>query len=171
MTDVIATGPLSRPFALAAGLLAASTTFQTLVGAADADAALAFIDYPYVDLESNNYMIPGAYLFDDPSLFQNRERMGGEAGELGLVLMAEKSVDYATDPRNDLKEWRNILGAILSEMLALAKTPAPGGDFYWQMTGWKKVDIGWQQKSEQALDENPTLEQTFRIGLFVLNWV
>ena len=171
MPDVTASGPLSRPFALAAELLAASATFQTLVGAANATAAMASIDYPYRDLEAGDYLIPGGYLFDGESLDQFRDWNGKEGGQLGLVISAEKSVTHATDSRNDLKEWRNTLGAILSEMLAKSKTPAAGGGFHWNLTGWRKISIGWQLKSEQALDADPTVEKTFRIGLFILNWV
>ncbi|OGT59923.1 MAG: hypothetical protein A3E01_10795 [Gammaproteobacteria bacterium RIFCSPHIGHO2_12_FULL_63_22] len=171
MPDVIASGPLSRPFALAAELLAASATFQALVSAADATEALDSIDYPYRDLEAGDYLIPGGYLFDDESLDQFRDWSGKEGGQLGLVLSAAKSVTHATDSKNDLKEWRNTLGAILAEMLTLSKTPAAGGGFHWNLTGWRKVSIGWQQKSEDALDADPTVEKTFRIGLFILNWV
>lgn len=171
MPDVIASGPLSRPFALAAELLAASATFQTLVGAADATGALEFIDYPYRDLEAGDYLIPGGYLFDDPGLDQFQERLGKAGGQLGLVLSAATSADYADVPKNDLKEWRNILGAILSEMLANARGPAAGGGFYWGMTGWVKMGIGWETKSEQSLDANPAAAQKFRVGSFILNWV
>lgn len=172
MPDVTATGPLSTPFALMSELIAGSATFRTLVGAASEAAALAYIDYPYRDVEADGYLIPGAYLFDDDSFEQFKIRKdGSQAGQLGLVICAAVSEDYATDRKNDLKEWRNTLGAILEEMLAKSGTVAAGGGWYGRLTKWTKASIGWARKSDADLDADPTAEDTYRTGLFVLDWV
>lgn len=173
MPDVNATGPLSKPFALMAELLAGSATFRTLVGAgSDETAALEFIDYPYRDVEADGYLIPGAYLFDDDAFEQFKIRKdGSQAGRLGLVISADVSVDHASDRKNDLKEWRNLLGAILEEMLAKSGTVAAGGGWYGRLVKWTKVSIGWARKSDSELDDDPDAGDSFRVGIFILDWV
>lgn len=172
MPDVNATGPLSKPFALMAELIAGSPTFRTLVGAGSEAAALAYIDYPYRDVEADGYQIPGAYLFDDDAFEQFKIRKdGSQAGQLGLVISAAVSVDHATDRKNDLKEWRNLLGAILEEMLAKSGTGAAGGGWYGRLTKWTKVSVGWARKSDSELDADPDAADSFRIGIFILDWV
>jgi hypothetical protein len=171
MPDVTATGMFSLPFGLAAALLAACPTFQSLVDAADEDAALAFIDYPYRDPE-DDYLIPGAHLFDDESFEQFIVKKNrSQAGQIGLVIAAPVSEDYSRDRKNDLKEWRNTLSAIVDEIVSLAGTPAPGGPFYWNCTKVTKVSIGWARKSTADLDNDPTAEDSYRIGIFILDWV
>jgi hypothetical protein len=177
---VIADGPLSRPFQLAAILLASSATFRALVGAADEDAALAFIDFPYRDIETVGYQIPGAILTDDDSLIQFRARLGEEAGKLALVVSApipdqfrggSTDQEIANNQRDDSLDWRNTLGAILMEMLAHARAPRTGGGFYWHLVRWTKVQIGWCQQSEKERDGSPDDPPNFRIGVFILDWV
>lgn len=160
------------PFALAAKLLAASATFQALVGAADAAAALAYIDHPYRDCETAGYRIPGGYLFDDESCRQFKEhKRGKQGGELFLVLSAAPSETHAADPENDMQEWRNTLGAILADMEQLAGGPVGDGSFHLGLTRWDKYSIGWMTRPEEERDDDPDEFKTFRIGLFKLTWV
>lgn len=168
---VIARGFLSTPFAKAAELLAASTAFQSLVGATNSDEALMFIRYPYADLELADTPIPGAVIGDDDELRQFKKRLGGQGGELLLTILGDLNPIYAESPEDDMKDWRNILGDILGDnlsgsstgMLANARGTTPSGGSYLHLTGVEKLQIGW-------LTERDTGAFRGRVGSFKLEW-
>lgn len=168
---VTASGPLSLPFQFAAFLLASSATFRALAGAADATEALESICFPFRDVETDGYQIPGAIICHPDGAIQFRERMGREAGKLCLILSAAIPEEFVGDPQNDYLDWLNKCGAILNEMLNNAGTPTGSGNFYWRMTGYTLIAAGWGEQSEQSRDEEPTAAADFRLATFGLDWV
>lgn len=159
---ISATGPLSLPFARCAELVASSATFQTLVGAADASEALELAEYPYLDIESDGFTPPRVLICDSDDLPQSKNRLTEQSGELCLQFFLPVDPDL-TDPRDQLLDLRNTLGAILDEMLANARNPNGLGGTYFGMIGWRK-------------EQTPCLAAPERLGIeflfasFIVEW-
>jgi len=165
------TGDLALPFAKAAELLAASSAFQAMVGAADAAAALAFVDYPLRDVETYGWPIPGAIITDDDSLNQATDRLPRRRnGQLLLILCDEMKEEYygngeTIDWRNDDIAWRNRLGQILSDMLE-----RPSGGIL-ATTGWRKVGTPTHLGPPDYQREDANAQRWFRYAAFIIDWV
>jgi hypothetical protein len=127
------TGPFSKPFLGAAKLLAASSTFQTTVGAANAAAALNFIHWPRILTPNSLLPIPCALIGFDESCSFHLRTISKATGSLVLALLFAKTTTY-TRPEDILFEYTNQVGLILREMQALANTSGPDGH-YWNLCG------------------------------------
>lgn len=165
------TGDLSLPFAKAAELLAASSEFRTMVGAATPTIALASIDYPLRDVETYGWPIPGAIITDDDSLRQHTKRLPRvREGQLLLILCDEMKAQYYADGetidwRNDDIAWRNRLGQIMSDML---ERPAGG---ILATTGWRKVGTPTHLGPPEYQRDDPDAQRWFRYATFIIDWV
>lgn len=163
------TGDLSLPFLGVATALSNSATFRAMVGAADAAAALAFIDYPLRDVKTYGWPIPGAIITDDDTLRQSRKRLPVvRSGQLLLVLCDEMDSGYygdgeAIDWRNDDIAWRNILGGILSEILVQTQ--------YLAITQWTKVGAPTHLGPPDYVRDDADAQRWFRYAEFMLEWV
>lgn len=147
MSDVLPTGPLSRPFAGLAKLLAASETFREIVKPSDATEdlteaeALAFIDYPKSlrDGESARPQIPLAVITQDDGDEWSMDNFGQTSGTLLLSLLIAIPDELVEDPKNALQTFNNQVGAILVEMLEKANTIDGEGIPYWNLVGVRQV--------------------------------
>jgi len=123
VADVTPTGMLSLPIENLRILLAASTTFQTLVNAGDAAAAKPYV---YVDSIDESVSRPFALVSDQAwnlSLVgQGAVNAFDEGGVLLLEIQAGVGDAYEDDGagNNPGFEFRNTIGAIVEEMLDLA---------------------------------------------------
>lgn len=130
MPQLSATGILSRPLASLAALVASSDTFQALVDADDADAALASVYYPFAD---DGVTDDGAPLCPHPRAIigvggdwrSEEVGVGDWRGTGSLILNFEFLIplESATEQvrGNDINEmlwFLNTVGAILAEMQA-----------------------------------------------------
>lgn len=114
---VTPTGPLGGPLAYFRGLLAASATFQTWTGAADATAALAFIALGDADPSSYPFAIiaheggGAAKRFDSPGA-----QFVPDAGEVS-ILLADADNSGLSDADN-YATFLNNVGAVIDEVCA-----------------------------------------------------
>lgn len=133
--SVTPTGPLSLPIAGVRDLLAASATWQTVCDVETAAAALERIHIDEYDPETENGF-PHAVVLDHDSFTHTKRRITLGQGQLAIVFMLIPEGDNDVDKRMN---FRNTVGAILTEMLALANTPNPDTSMpYWAMTTWQK---------------------------------
>ena len=176
---VVPSGPLALPFPSLATLLAWSTTYQGLVGAGSAAAAIDTIHYPYVD-ETTPPALPFAVITDGDDLHQTMDRATFEQeGELMLdFFLIPNSTKYGgeyTDPRDIILDFRNKLGAVLEDMLTNARNPIPdmSGNVFWGLTGWDKAlspQFAYSQDVDtlQTYEGNPVTE--ILVAGFKLKW-
>ncbi|QDT26801.1 hypothetical protein Enr10x_21110 [Gimesia panareensis] len=172
MPDVTPTGPLSLPFEQAALILAACNTFQSVCGVASASLAREKIYYPYYDLgeKDNAWPIPGIIINDDDMNQQFMNRNLDQGGSLLVTFCFPVNENYVSEngeiePENQILDFRNKLGAILNEMLALANTPNPDTNLcYLHVTRWEK----W---STPVLLSSPHAAEEMMHAAFVLEWV
>ena len=137
---VVPSGPLSLPFSALATLVASSTTYQGLVGAGNAAAAIDTIHYPFLDLETQGATLPCSIISDYAALHQSMDRNTfEESGELLLQLFLLPNPAY-TDPRDVILDFRNNVGAVLVDMLTNARNPVGDGTTYWGAISWHKHD-------------------------------
>lgn len=146
---VTATGPLSLPFAAARELMAATATWQDVCDANNAAEAAARIylhdsdppDEEAIEGEDEDpdadELVPFVVLLDEDGLVHKRKRIGSAEGQLLASFML--AVDPAMSRSDQMTTARNKVGAILEEMLALARSQISGSNYYWGMTGWDKV--------------------------------
>lgn len=170
--SVSPTGPLGLPFPRLAELLAASATYQTAVGAANAAEALETIQYPYVDLENDGLALPSACITDEDGNAQEMNRLTEQSGTLGIEFWFPLPVGL-TDKRDIVIDFRNTLGAILEEMLANAKNPNGSGGFYFGMVSWSKHDRGTPrivQPVELESDPGSATPEPFLYAAFLIEW-
>ncbi len=176
---VVPSGPLSLPFPSAATLLAWSTTYQGLVGAGSAAAAIDTVHYPYVD-ETTPPALPFAVLTDGDDLPQSMDRGTFEqSGELMLDLfLIPNHTKYGgqyTDPRDIILDFRNKLGAVLVEMLSNARNPIPddSGDVFWGLIGWEKAltpQFAYSQDTDTQQTYNGKPVTEVLVAGFKLKW-
>ncbi len=111
-------GPIALPFQQLAKLLASSQTFQTMVGAADFNAALDAIIWPewYAsDSGTANAPVPGANIFQYPGMMLEIEE--------DSTVQAQLAIDLRKKPDGTLTSWRDkareamtTFGLIVKEM-------------------------------------------------------
>lgn len=169
MPDVTPTGPLSKPFEEAALILAACSTYQSECGVASASAAREKIYYPYYDLgaNENQWPIPGIIIDDDDLNAQYMERNRDQGGSLMITFCFEVNEDYEDEPENQILDFRNKLGAILTEMLTLANTPNPDS-----LEGFCYLNVvKWEKANTPAKLGKPLAEQPMMHAAFVIDWV
>ena len=134
---ITATGPLSVPFAGLARLVASSETFQEMVGESSETQALDHVYYPLVDDPSVKR--PFALVTADESTSWRMDRQGRQSGSLILVLERAVSAEVEEDHPQELLEFNNIVGAILTEMRDHANTPGLSGEHYWNAVDWRQI--------------------------------
>lgn len=157
-------GSLSLPFYKLAELVSYCPTFIAEVEAEDQAEALTFIEYPYRDIEKDGLLLPGAIITDDDQAQQSKNRQQVESGGLFLSFYFLPNPDYADDPKNDLIDFRNKLGAILDEMLERAKNPIPAvDDFFWGA-------VRWEKSRTPTLVGKPEFDTEFRFAEFLIEW-
>lgn len=129
---VTATGSMSRPLAGLSTLIAATATFKAKVEASSTAEALPFVHFPKVKFKGNDPPTrPLAIVTDDDIAQWERSRNGGSAGSLVLTFEFPSHPDYDPDSDDALLDFTNTVGAIIDEALALANTPMPSGEHYW----------------------------------------
>jgi len=106
-------------------LVAASSTFQTWTGAADAAAAEAYIhesDYSEEESVVKNNRRPCAFVdIELGGAVENTRIFNGTA-----VIIFEGAVDPAHSEQESFRDFTNRVGAILSEMLQAAEEDTTG---------------------------------------------
>jgi len=117
-----ASGPLSLPLENLRALLAASSNFQSWVGAANAEEAKASIHLVAVEGTPSR---PFALIAQGDSWEREASADGAKkhfeaSGELFLLFEADISEPYQGDPRDAELEFTNAVGAIVSDMESLA---------------------------------------------------
>lgn len=121
---VTPTGPFALAVNYAMQTLAASATFQALVGAANQAAALAFIEWGETDEHNVAQAMPRAYI--DVAGENDWEKVSDTGflanGRLEMVLEIPTPALYqGAANRRDARVWfYNNLGGILADMQALA---------------------------------------------------
>lgn len=132
---VTPTGPLSLPIAGVRELLAASATWQAVCNVDTAAEALERIHIDEYDPETEDGF-PNAIVLDHDSFTHTKQRLRLGQGQLAIDFMLKTSGDNDVDKRMN---YRNTIGAILTEMLAKANTTNPDTSMsYWAMRGWQK---------------------------------
>lgn len=118
--SVTPTGILSLPLSYLRATLAGSATFQSWTGAADADAALAFI-LPV--LAKPEDIDPPFIVLDWQSFTRNKQADShfNTAGTLQIAIIGP--IDQAHEDADAAFEFLNKVGAILAEAEALAPQP------------------------------------------------
>lgn len=122
-TPVAPSGPVTLPFQNLARLISQSTTFQSLMSAADADAALELINWPFWDAEDDtqdnpetlNNPVPGCTVTQLEGMMHDIYEDGTAAVELLMEIRATPRDDL-TLRVNQWKHFGNQVGAILVEM-------------------------------------------------------
>jgi hypothetical protein len=142
---VTPTGRLALPLQYLKNLVAGSTTFQELVGAANAAAAKGKI-YLGTVLEDDSNLSPRCQLRLDNGDIAERVGTTSWRGagpiEMLFILAHPEGVE---DPNDAYTTILNQLGAIIAEMFALATTD-PGAGPYLNITGITRSYIGqWDQ--------------------------
>ena len=169
MPDVIPTGPLSIPFEQAAILLAACPTFWSVCGVASAAAAREKIYYPYYDQgeDGKQWPIPGIIINDDDMNQQFMNRNRDQGGQFLVTFCFPVNEDYEGEPENQILDFRNKLGATLTEMLSLANTPNDDSALslnYLNVTKWEKWSTPVQLGAKYAVED-------LMHAAFVFEWV
>lgn len=144
MADVTSTGPLSLPFEQTAILLADCLSLRTACDVASASDMLDLIYFPYYDqgVDGKSWPIPGVIINDDDWGEQFMNRNYDQGGSLAVTFCMEPNPQYLNDPRNQIKDYRNKLGAILTEVLQKANNPNPNSVdqlCYINIHKWEKV--------------------------------
>ncbi len=127
-------GHFSKPFLGAATLLAATATFRTSVGVATPAEALNFIHWPRLLTPSSVIPVPCALIGFDESCQFRMPKMNKASGSLILALLLPVNTDYAGNPEDLLFDYANQVGVMLREMITLANTVGPDGN-YWNLCG------------------------------------
>lgn len=174
MPDVTPTGPLSKPFEQAALILSACPTLQSVCGVASASLARALIYYPYYDLGKNDnaWPIPGVIINDDDMNQQYMNRNRDQGGSLLVTFCFPVNETYIAEsgniePENQILDFRNKLGAILTEMLGLANTPNPD-----DVDGFCFLNVvKWEKASTPVLLGAPYAAEEMMHAAFVIDWV
>lgn len=168
MTDVTPTGPLSLPFAQTAILLADCLTLRTACGVTSVSEMQEKIHFPYYDqgLDGKNWPIPGVIINDDDWGEQFMSRNRDQGGSLLVTFCFEPNAEYIGDPKNQILDFRNQLGAILNEVLEKANTPNPGSGFsYLNVTKWEK------SSTPLLLDDPKLASEPLMHAAFTFYWV
>lgn len=113
-------GSFARVLASLVYLVAASTKFQTLVGAASADAALAFIHWPYAPDETP--VRPRA-IVQPPGMVELAGLGTGTWKEVGSAWLSFEFLPYSDppDPKTDIIEFLSQFGEIIDEMMEISR--------------------------------------------------
>ena len=128
-------------------LLAASATFQTLVGAADETAALNSIFCP----EALDITYPRAIVHPNGNM---RGRKVGTAlwaneGDASVTIEAEVPASDAGDVQDEMLWFSNRIGAMVSEMQTLAgRGQSVAGESHLNVIRWSQQDIGRDEVTE-----------------------
>lgn len=155
-------GRLSLPLHYLRNTLAASSTFQSLVGAVSAAAALEFIYYGSATDESE----PPPRCIVRHLAGEMAERVSNTSwsgsGPLMLLFTLENPTDEQAEGYGEKYLYvSNQLGSIIDEMLELARNPGAGP--YLDLTNVSLELIGqWDPDSENGRD--------YWEGEFVVNW-
>ncbi len=175
---ITATGPLGIPMDYCAQLVAASPTFRGVIDAAlnltpgttTASQAMAYIFYPYVDQRPSSPAVrPWALICDDDLAEFAMDHHGAMGGSLVLTFQLLVNPSYIDAAFTILNAWnadldfRNTVGAILTEMFQLANTPGPGGIHYWNLVKATKV-------TAPALCKEDDNDVPFYDCAFLLEW-
>lgn len=155
------------PFGKAAELLAATAEFRTMVGAANATAALNNIVYPYFEVPEGQ--IPIAVLWKMSGVTRTvRKRIGLATGTLALTLYDLIPEAHRGNPAADYQAWAQRVATILRQMLELAATSIPGhptNDWYWNLDEFEELDPpAWLDEAETGLAH-------CRVATYRLAWV
>lgn len=157
---VTATGDISKTLENLEILVAASSTFQTAVGADDATAARAFVFWPGMDPR----ILPGEdaatypWEFDTfPDVYawvqisDGAEWLGQDAGpdnfypSLPLRLVLVQATDATEGVRDQVVRFGNFVGSVVADMQALAKSGS-----YLQVT---RFGLEMLQRSDPSEDD------------------
>lgn len=144
----VPTGIFAQPYFLKL-LVAASTTFQSVVSAADATAALEHIQYPDVEeIDGQGNVIhsrfPPRVVINDEVDFR-REKFGtalwSTRGSLRLMFEFFIPPAVAAEGSENAAAWfMTKVGAIMAEMEALAGTGEPvSGHTHLNMVGYSRI--------------------------------
>jgi hypothetical protein len=131
------------------GLVASSAKFRTIVGAANATAALAFIHYPY-PLSSDAR--PWA-LIDGGTGTEWEEQIRLSAGG-SLMLTIEVPESYYSTPTTDKTKWLAFAGDvddIMDQISTNSNTSKGDGTNYWNLTAISQAESPYLVQ-EQAGD-------------------
>lgn len=144
-------GSLSKTLLHFKNLIAASTTFQSVVGADDATEALAFILEFWADEKDEDEQIPNAVIRHLGGLEANRTSTTGwlYTGPILMLFTFPATGDYAdkSEFRNAGIDFTNKVGAILDEMKTLVATD-PGAGPYLNITSIELVELGQMDPKE-----------------------
>ena len=164
------TQTLTNPMTALRTLVANSASFRTLVGAADATAALAYIHRVGVDPDANKSLAglrPFALVaYHVPLDLDDEAQFGGDGntyvdkGKLGLWFQVDVASGDASDHEDAEISFLNTIGDIVAEMEALA-----GRDEYLNITLLRGSD-GPTRSSRQ---EKTLTEDYYQIG-FDVEW-
>lgn len=173
---VTPSGPLSLALSGARTLVAHCASFIDRTGAADAAAAKLQVFYDdrpndALDSEGNEAVEPittWATVFEFTGATEYEvERLKAENGSTMVALFSARPDDYSSSRTDALMDFRNWCGAILVEMLALAKTPIDGGNS-WHLAVRKIRQIAPANWCD-PIDEDETAP--FMMATFLLEWV
>ncbi len=143
-----------------------------MLGAADAAAAFAAIDFPFRDVDNYGPPLPGVLV---EGCHQKAGYNGDQSGSLLVSLFDEIKTEYRrngdtpVDWRNDQIAWMNRCGRIRSEMKSLSRTALPSfGGVRFDAIKW--IDDVYPDHAERELAEDgPAV--WFRFTSFRVEWV
>lgn len=161
--SLAATGIFGLPVYYAMQTLAASTTWQGALGAANSNGALAHIFQGETDEHASGDMRPRALM--DVAQGNNFDKVS-DTGFLGrgpveMVLEVPTPPAYQGDAnRRDARVWfYNLLGGILADMQALAGT-----------AGYLNI-IGFEEQTTGRADPKENNGDDFWVSVWHLNWL
>lgn len=170
--SVTASGPMSLPLAGLAELTAASATFRTAVGAANAADAMANIFEPDVPLDDEENLPPldRVIITDSDECQWAFDAYLVSSGSLLWTINLRTDPSYHPESPEALKIFRNTVGAIISEMMLLRNTPISGGGHYWNATKFTRLIAPqlYDRRKQSSPDE--TAGTYFETTLLV-DWV
>lgn len=121
-----------------AGLVASSSTFRTITGAANATAALSFIHYPYPNSSDSR---PWA-IIDGGTGTEWEEQIRMSAGG-SLMLTIEVPESYYSGYSTDKTKWLAFAGDvddIMDQMETNSNTSKGDGSNYWNLTAISQAE-------------------------------
>jgi len=160
-------GLLSEPLAHLRRIVAASSTFQQWVGAADAAAALERVHY--IDVDDDEAIRPHAMVATPPDWWCIRLSGGRgngyrDGGEVLLCLESDISTEYIATHGDAHFEHVNVVSGVIEDLLTLSGTADTDGAPLMDIAYIEGEDGPWRSDPVESQSDANYYQTIMRIG-------